>query len=87
MQMNMGNLTSITPPGKPQHRFEYDGMNQVKAYHAPSLENNALTPRVYHYNLDGDLLLDDQQSSQPAIGGEAEKVTYHHDKSSWRMPI
>lgn len=47
-----GNVTSITPPTRPAHAFDYTPIDQVEAYTPPDV---GISPRatVYGYNADG----------------------------------
>jgi RHS repeat-associated protein len=47
-----GNLTSITPPGKPLHSFDYNGVNMVDLYDPPNVPSITVDTTQYDYNLD-----------------------------------
>ena len=47
-----GNLTSLTPPGRPVHNFDYTGMDQESQYTPPSLTGITAPQTQYTYNLD-----------------------------------
>lgn len=46
-----GNLTALTPPGRPSHTFDYTGTNLLARY-APPDAGDAGKDTVYHYNLE-----------------------------------
>jgi RHS repeat-associated protein len=50
--VTMGNVTSITPPGRPAHTYTYDPGNQVSGYTAPDLGAGPTTTN-YAYDLEG----------------------------------
>ena len=50
--LKLGNLTSVTPPGRPAHTFNFDGLDYVSVYIPPSLTTGA-TPTTYAYNPKG----------------------------------
>jgi YD repeat-containing protein len=47
-----GNLTSLTPPGDPAHRFAYTALDQMQTYTPPDLGSGP-TATGYSYNTDG----------------------------------
>ena len=47
-----GNIISLTPPGRPEHLFEYTSANLMKRHVAPRA-GAAGTTTLYDYNLDG----------------------------------
>jgi YD repeat-containing protein len=49
-----GNLTSLTPPGKPAHGFQYNAVGLVTQYDPPTIAAGA-KPTKYFYNLDRQL--------------------------------
>ena len=50
-----GNLTSLTPPGRPTHGFNYTPIDQTASYTPPVVSGTGLLPTAYGYNLDGSL--------------------------------
>jgi YD repeat-containing protein len=52
-----GNVTSISPPGRPAHVFEYTTVNQEKQYTAPSVNGGGTQQTQYTYNADRQLTL------------------------------
>ena len=50
-----GNLASLTPPGRPAHVFNYNGVNQESQYTPPALTGVTTPQTVYTYNLDKQL--------------------------------
>jgi RHS repeat-associated protein len=53
-----GNLTSITPPGKPTHAFDYTPVNLLDTYYPPALNGvpNITTQYAYNLNREIDLI-------------------------------
>ncbi len=50
----LGNLTSVTPPGKPSHLFSYTPDNRLESYTAPDTgDGNGPATTSYAYDLDG----------------------------------
>ncbi|MBI5710367.1 MAG: hypothetical protein HZC42_08710 [Candidatus Eisenbacteria bacterium] len=49
-----GNLTTITPPGRPAHGFEYTPVNLTSAYRPPPM-GLPISETRYHYNKDRQL--------------------------------
>jgi YD repeat-containing protein len=49
-----GNMTSITPPGKPTHSFIYTKVNQEETYNPPALDSE-IFQTWYEYTLDRQL--------------------------------
>ncbi|MEW6774692.1 MAG: putative Ig domain-containing protein [Bdellovibrionota bacterium] len=52
-----GNLTSVTPPGRPAHIFNYTPVNLMNQYSPPDLSNIPIEATVYTYNRDRQLEL------------------------------
>lgn len=50
------NITSITPPGKSAHTFEYNAFDLEATYTAPAVEGVKNTTTEYEYNLDKELI-------------------------------
>jgi RHS repeat-associated protein len=50
-----GNLTSLTPPGRPAHGFAYTPMSETANYTPPTAAGIGLLGTTYSYNLDGAL--------------------------------
>jgi RHS repeat-associated protein len=50
-----GNLANLTPPGRPAHVFEYDGVDQEERYTPPVVSGIATPQTIYTYNLDKQL--------------------------------
>jgi RHS repeat-associated protein len=46
-----GNLQSLTPPGRPAHRFQYNSLNLLTSYDPPSVGAGSWST-TYQYNLD-----------------------------------
>ena len=46
-----GNVTSVTPPGRPSHGFDYDAIDQTTGYTPPALDGGPVATH-YDYNLD-----------------------------------
>lgn len=64
-----GNLSSITPPGKPTHSFLYTPVDLVDDYLPPNVAGSGTTKTDYQYNLDKQLDLvvrPDGQTIDPA---------------------
>jgi YD repeat-containing protein len=51
-----GNLTSITPPGRPAHVFNYNAFDLEDEYTPPVLPDVSQPATVYDYNLDKELI-------------------------------
>jgi YD repeat-containing protein len=53
-----GNITSITPPGKPTHAFDYTPVNLLDTYYPPALNGvpNVTTQYAYNLNREIDLI-------------------------------
>jgi RHS repeat-associated protein len=49
-----GNLTSLTPPGRPAHVYDYTSVDNVEDYKPPA-SSDGLTPTHHVYNLDRQL--------------------------------
>jgi len=47
-----GNLTSLSPPGRPAHVFNYNGLNQEDLYTPPTVIGITTPQTIYNYNLD-----------------------------------
>jgi RHS repeat-associated protein len=69
-----GNLTSITPPGRPKHEFQYNLMELVSSYMPPVLSATLTGATEYSYNLD-------QQLTQ-VVRPDGSVVTYNYGVSS-----
>ncbi|HLK36191.1 MAG TPA: RHS repeat-associated core domain-containing protein [Polyangiaceae bacterium] len=65
-----GNLTSLTPPGRPAHGFAYTPIDLVASYQPPALAGVPSVSTSYTYDLDGQLT----QWSRP--DGMAPRLTY-----------
>ncbi|MCP4473262.1 MAG: RHS repeat protein, partial [Gammaproteobacteria bacterium] len=50
-----GNLTSLTPPGRPAHVFIYNGVDQEEQYTPPAVTGITAPQTGYTYNLDEQL--------------------------------
>ena len=50
-----GNLTSLTPPARPAHVFNYNAVNQADLYTPPSVVGITTPQTIYDYNLDKQL--------------------------------
>ncbi len=50
-----GNLTSLAPPGRPAHTFAYTAVDLTSAY-TPPAASAAITPTLYAYNADRQLV-------------------------------
>jgi RHS repeat-associated protein len=50
-----GNLTGLTPPGRPQHRFDYTPVNLNETYTPPAVSGIADPATRYEFNLDRQL--------------------------------
>ncbi|WP_375773297.1 hypothetical protein NR798_21260 [Archangium gephyra] len=68
-----GNLTALTPPGKPTHRFSYGPDDMERDYVPPGLAGVSRVNTTSQYNLDGQLKL----SSYP--DGATLEVEYEDD--------
>lgn len=71
-----GNLTSITPPGKTAHLFEYTAVDQQGVYTPPDVDAGTSVTR-YLYNLDKQLT----QVLRP----DGQSVDYFYDGQSGRL--
>jgi RHS repeat-associated protein len=74
-----GNVTSITPPGRPAHIYTYDAGNQVSGYTAPDLGAGP-TATTYAYDLEGHPTLITRPDGQTLsfdynVGGQLSTVT------------
>jgi RHS repeat-associated protein len=65
-----GNLTGLTPPGRPAHQFSYDARNLPLTKDPPPLDTGP-TPESLHFNLDRDV----QRLDIP--GGRSIELTYN----------
>jgi len=81
-----GNLTSLTPPGRPAHGFSYWPGDALKTYDPPAASiGGPLWPTSYSYDLDGALtqvLLPDASTIVPgyeATTGRLSTLTTAHD--------
>jgi hypothetical protein len=51
-----GNMTSLTPPGRPAHGFLFSGVNLTEQYTPPNVTSELAEPQTeYVYNLDRQL--------------------------------
>ncbi|MFZ5503508.1 MAG: RHS repeat-associated core domain-containing protein, partial [Pseudomonadota bacterium] len=50
-----GNVTGITPPGQPEHRFDYSAVNLAQAYTPPTVSGVSTPQTQYTYNRDKNL--------------------------------
>ncbi len=72
-----GNLTSLTPSGRPKHEFIYNLMDFVSAYLPPSINSQVKGVTSYSYNLDKQLT----QISRP----DGSQVELSYDPTSSLM--
>ncbi|MCK5147781.1 RHS repeat protein [bacterium] len=67
-----GNLTSLTPPGRPAHLFSHTAVNQTSLYQPPELPDS-LGTTFYEYNLD-------RQITRTILpGGDTILVNYRYE--------
>jgi RHS repeat-associated protein len=70
---NSGNVTSIAPPGQPEHKFYYNPVNQTSFYDPPTVTDiTGDTLTEYEYNLD-------KQLTRIALPGKNIDLNYEAD--------
>jgi len=50
-----GNLATLSPAGRPEHRFSYTPINMLAGYQPPSVSGNGANDTFYTYNVDRQL--------------------------------
>ncbi len=75
-----GNVTSITPPGRPAHSFTYTAVDLEKDYLAPAISGGGTNTTTYTYNADrqvtGITRPDGQQITLSYAGGKLTNQTF-----------
>ncbi len=75
-----GNVTSITPPGRPAHNFTYTLVDLEKDYLAPAISGGGTNTTTYSYNADrqvtGITRPDGQQITLSYAGGKLTNQTF-----------
>ncbi len=75
-----GNVTSITPPGRPAHNFTYTLVDLEKDYLAPAISGGGTNTTTYTYNADkqvtGITRPDGQQITLSYAGGKLSTQTF-----------
>ena len=72
-----GNITGITPPGKPLHEFGYTPVDLLEGYNPPDLASVPNDETQYDYNLDRQLELITRPDGQT--------IDYIYDETKGRL--